>query len=91
MIVEWLLGLGASLVEGLLGALPTFDPPGWIASGTGSIITVLQTAGSLGHWVPLGLFAVVVAAVIACLLVGVGIKVTRIVASHLTLGGGSAG
>lgn len=91
MIVEWLLSLATSLVEGLLSALPTFNPPSWIADGASSVSSVLTTAGSLGHWVPLPLFGVVVAAVLTSLTVGLGIKIVRIVASFMTVGGGSAG
>lgn len=91
MITEWFMRLGAFLVDALMGALPDLDPPSWIGGGASSVATVMSNARSLGAWVPIEIFAVVVGAVLACLVVGVGIKVTRIVASFLTVGGGSAG
>jgi len=91
VIVEWFLAIVAYLWEGLCAALPVVPVPSWIAAGAGSVSTVLSTAAQLGFWLPLPLFGLVVAAVLVCLLGGLAIKVTRIVASFVTLGGGGAG
>lgn len=91
MIIEWFLTLIASAWEGLCAALPAVPVPSWIASGSGSVSSILSMAAGLGAWVPIQLFGVVILAVVACLVAGVGIKIARIVASFVTLGGGAAG
>jgi uncharacterized membrane protein len=91
VITEWLMGLGASLVQTLLGALPPVEVPAWVAQGSGKVSEVMAIARSLSAWVPIDLAGGVVVAVIACLIAGLGIKVARIVASFMTVGGGSAG
>lgn len=65
--------------------------PGWVTDGPGMIARLMGYATALGNWVPLPLFAIVVASVVVCLVAGLGIKVARIAASFLTVGGGSAG
>lgn len=91
MILELLYGLLATLWEGLCSALPALPVPAWLSGGAANVASVLGTAGQLGYWVPFSVAAVVVSSVVACLLAGLGIKVARIVASFLTVGGGSAG
>jgi len=91
VIIEWFFAVVASLWESLCAALPAIPVPSWIGSGAGSVASVLGTAAQLGNWVPLPLFGLVVAAVLVCLIGGLAIKVTRIVASFITLGGGGAG
>lgn len=91
MIFEWLYGLLASLWEALCAALPAVPVPGWLTGGAATVGEVLGKAAALGNWVPFELAAVVVASVVVCLLAGVAIKVARIVASFMTVGGGSAG
>jgi len=91
MIVEWFVGVLAGLAEWLLARLPVSEPPGWIAEGVGSITTLFGYMHSVSVWVPVALGGVVVTAVLACLVIGMGIKVARIVASFATLGGGGAG
>lgn len=91
MIVEWFLSVAAGLWEGLCGSLPAVPVPTWVSGGASSVASVLGTAAQLGNWVPLELFGVVVLAVTVCLLAGLAIKVARIVASFVTLGGGGAG
>ena len=90
MIFEWILGLLGSALHGLFGLMPHVDVPGWLTSISGPIGTVFAQAASMGVWFPMGLLGTVTAAVFAAWLVGFGIKLVRIVASFLTLGGGSA-
>lgn len=91
MILEWLMNLAASLWEALCGALPALPVPSWLSGGAAQVGSVMAKAAQLGNWVPFDVAGVVVASVVACLLAGVGVKVARIVASFLTVGGGSAG
>jgi hypothetical protein len=91
MIVEWFLGLLVSLLESLLAAIPTFDPPSWFTSSTSGFASVFAVSQSMGVWLPVNLGFTVAVALLTCIVIGFGIKLVRIVASFLTAGGGSAG
>ena len=93
MFFDRLLDLLLAAVQKLGAKLDSLipDPPGWVAQAPAMIATVLGYATSLGNWVPVGLFAAVTASVVVCLVAGFAIKVARIVASFVTLGGGGAG
>jgi hypothetical protein len=91
MIVEWFLGVLVSLLEGLLSVLPAFDPPAWFSDSGGLFGQMFGNAASMGVWIPVGLGMTVMVAVLTCVVIGFGIKVTRIAASFMTAGGGSAG
>lgn len=91
MITEWLVGLLGSLVRGLLSGLPAFDPPDWFVNSGTAFQSIFGVADSMGAWLPVSLAFTVAAALLACIVIGFGIKVVRIVASFVTLGGGSAG
>ena len=81
-VVKWIAAKIAAVVP---------DVPSWVSQGSAGIRTVMTYATSLGNWVPLTLFVVCVTAVVGCLVAGLLIKVIRIIASYVTLGGGSAG
>lgn len=93
MIVEffiWLLGSVVHLVADLIGLIPVPDPDPILDGINDSVATVFTSAGELAFWVPFsatGSALMVVAAVAAA---AGAIKLIRIVASFLTLGGGSA-
>lgn len=90
MITEWVLGAGGSLLSWIFGALPVVAVPSWLSSGSGAMSTVFQAAGSMGVWFPTGLLVTVLTAVLVMWLVGFVVKVTRMVLSLFTAGGGSA-
>ena len=90
MITEKILGIGSWIVGQLLGMLPPIPVPSWASSSDGLVAKVFGLAGSLGAWVPLGLLATVLGALLTIHVAGFGIKLARIVASFLTAGGGSA-
>lgn len=92
MITAALLAVVVSLVVvPLLSAFPHVDAPSWLTDISGPLGTVMQGAASMSVWWPIGLTGTVAAAVFGAWLLGFGIKLARIVASYLTLGGGSAG
>ena len=93
MLIDALLDFVASVVAKFGEKLASLVPPvpAWVNDGAGMISTVLGYATALGNWVPLPVFGVVVAAVVVCLVAGLAIKLARIVASFVTLGGGGAG
>lgn len=90
MVTDWLIELFASLVGTILSWMPTFPVPEWLSSADGALATVLTYAGSMGAWFPSGLAVTVALAILAAYVVGFGIKIVRIIASFVTLGGGSA-
>lgn len=92
MITDWLLDFFHTAITKFFAvitdALP--DPPAWLTQGTGFIQTVVSYAGLFDSWVPMSIAGPVVIFVPLALVAGLVIKVARIVASFLTLGGGSA-
>lgn len=90
MIWEPLLALAFAILRGIVGLLPTDDPPEWLDDGAGYVSTVLAKGAGLGAWIPFQLAGTVLAAVLACVAIGFTIKLVRIVASFFTAGGGSA-
>lgn len=91
MIVEWFLGVIASVVHAVVGWIPVVPVPGWFTSATDGLSTVFAFASSMGAWFPLTIGTTVLSAVFASVVIGFGVKVVRIVLSFFTAGGGSAG
>lgn len=89
MITDLIFAFFADVVGIALGALPVISPPSWLGAD-GAISTVLTYAGSLGAWYPAALTLTVVSGVFVMWGIGFTIKVVRMVASFLTMGGGSA-
>lgn len=90
MITANVIDLFVMLLMALLDSLPETQVPEWVTSGATFIPQIFQFASSLGVWVPWGLISQVMFGVVAVWLVAFGIKIVRIVISHLTGGGGSA-
>lgn len=90
MITEWVIGVLVGAVHGLLGTLPVMTPPAWLTGAAGNASTVMGTVNGMGTWMPWPILLTVSAACLTTWLVGFGIKVVRIIASFVTLGGGSA-
>lgn len=84
----WLLGGFVTVVFSLFPPLP--DPAPILGNVTSGIGQVFASAASLAFWVPFGATGAAIALVAAVAAVAFGIKLVRIVASFLTLGGGSA-
>jgi hypothetical protein len=91
MITEALANFFLGLVAALLSFLPTNDPPAWLTGIGGAIGTVYGYAGQMGVWFPVTLVRNVALAVLGAMLAGFVVKVVRIIASFVTVGGGSAG
>ena len=90
MIVEWFLAALKAFLVWLLSLFPDVAVPSWVANADGWFTTLLGNAASMGAWVPWTLLLSVAGVVAVCLAAGFTIKLVRIVASFLTLGGGSA-
>jgi hypothetical protein len=90
MVTEALMGVLGGLVHAVIGSLPTVPVPDWLSAGSAGVSTIAGYGSGLGVWLPVSLIITVLGALIAAWLTGFVIKVARIVASFLTLGGGSA-
>jgi hypothetical protein len=90
MITEALMSVLSGFVNSVLGSLPTIPVPTWLSDLSSGVSTIAGYGAGLGVWMPVPLIVSVVTTVVAAWLVAFGIKIARIVASFLTLGGGSA-
>lgn len=90
MVTDALLDFAAWIVTTVVGWFPSPAPPSWLGDAS-PLLTVFQGAASMGAWLPVSLGFGVAAAVLACVLVGLLIKVARSVASYFLAGGGSSG
>lgn len=88
MIWEWLLNAIADAAEWLHAQYTIMGVPDWVFAGIGYVASAMAYVSSLGNWIPFDLGGVVMLAALAAWVLGVGIKIVRIVASFLTLGGG---
>lgn len=93
MIWEWLFRQVVDLMTWLGAQLAALVPavPSWLTSLPGMISTVVGYISIAGAWFPVELLAPVLLLVVGTYAAGVAIKLIRIVASFLTLGGGGAG
>lgn len=90
MVIDWLLGIVESVLTTVLGWLPVVEAPAWLSTAGGWIATVGTYVEGTGVWIPWAVIAGVIAAWVVAMATMVTIKGVRIVASFLTLGGGSA-
>lgn len=93
MIWEWLVGFVADAAEWLGAQLAALVPPvpDWLAGVGAQIAVVVDVVAAGGMWFPVELLAPILIAIVAAWVAGVSIKIVRIIASFLTLGGGGAG
>lgn len=91
MITGLILTALASVAGLMIGLLPDSqgepEAAGAVVQG---IATFMGYAASLGAWIPWGVVAPAFAVIGAGLVVATAVKLVRIVASFVTLGGGSA-
>lgn len=91
MIIEWIFDLIAGLVNFFLGLLPDLPDSSWLSGDVASAVsTISGYASQLGNFVPWGIVESCIGLILATLAVAAIIKVVRIIASFLTVGGGSA-
>lgn len=90
MVTEWIMSAFAAVVSTVLGWIVLPEVPAFIGEAPAFISEVGTYLHGTGAWIPWGLLGSVVAAVVVAFGVMVTIKLVRIVASFLTLGGGSA-
>jgi hypothetical protein len=90
MITDFILGILFLALQGLAALMPDTQLPGWVDDIGGMAGELFAGAQSLSVWIPWETILIVTGAVFAANVMGFGIKVTRMVISHVTGGGGSA-
>lgn len=95
MITRLLIDVLVTIPAWLLSVLPTVTFPAYLTgTGPGTLYATIQGAVSalysVDYWLPVAQVALCAALVLAALLAGLTVKGVRIIASFLTLGGGSA-
>lgn len=91
MIAETFINVLAGVASFILDLFPD-APDGEQAVGAFSsgIATIFGFAFGFGHWIPWSMVAPVLLLLTGALVAAAGIKAVRIIASFVTLGGGSA-
>lgn len=88
-VLTWLVGiLNGGLVQ-LVSAFPDITLPSWFASGPAAISQLMTMVGQLSYWFPSEMFTPFLVWNGAVLVIALGIRIARIVASFATLGGGA--
>lgn len=91
MVTELIIKVIGGFVEFLGSLFPTMDQPGFVTDVAGYLSTIATTMAPLGHWLPFGPMAVAFLFAMASVGIAMAVRITRIIASFLTAGGGSAG
>jgi hypothetical protein len=86
LVVHW----WASFVVFIGGLVTVPAPPAFLGQLAGWVTTARSYVASTDVWLPWPLAVAVLAAYAGSLLAGLAVKLVRIIASFLTLGGGSA-
>lgn len=90
MIVELLVTALVAVVSAVGGLFGSVAVPEWVDAISGVSSELAGYAAGFGNWFPIADAIIALSFVVACTLIGFGIKLVRIVASFLTAGGGSA-
>ena len=90
MITEAVLSGLSHVGAFLLGLVPSLSLPSWFTDVGTFITNGLTSAAAFGNLLPVGPLRLVFVFLMACLSAGFVIRVTRIVISMFTGGGGSA-
>jgi hypothetical protein len=91
MIVQWFVGIIATVVHWSIGALPTTTLPDWTSTVSSLVTTINSYITGVAVWLPFSALSTVVVLIATVIGVALLVKVARIVLSFFTAGGGSAG
>lgn len=89
MIVEWFLGLIETVVEWFFSLFDGFEIPSAISSPDSAFGELLGNVHGLGVWVPWGVIAAVVGAVLLTWITMFVIKLVKQVLAHVPAFGGA--
>lgn len=90
MITDYLLSWFGSAVRWLGGLMSLPAVPSFLGDLAGYVATATSYVAATGSWIPWPLMVTVLGVWGVALLAGLAVKLVRIVASFLSLGGGSA-
>lgn len=90
MITDAVVGWAAAFVSWLGGLIVLPTVPTFFGDLAGYVTTAASYVYGTGAWMPWTVMVTVIGVWATCLVVALTVKVVRIVASFLTLGGGSA-
>lgn len=89
MIVEWLVGLAASM-GGWVGSLfPDWTPPAWLSQVSSQVNGLIANLNGVGAWADWAYILVVVSTVLSVWVVALLVKTARALVSYLPFFGGS--
>lgn len=78
-----------SAIAWLIGLLPSFSLPSWLTSLPAESSSLGDYLGQFAVWIPIDQVVIVFLFVLSAGVVSLGVRVTRMVISHLSGGGGS--
>jgi len=90
VITEAIIKVFAGMASFLIGLLPSWTPPSWLADVTTTMGDAIGYIGMLNGWVPVSAIGTVCGFILAAGAIAWGIKIARMVLSVATGGGGSA-
>lgn len=90
MITKFLMDVLSTAAAALVGLLPSWTAPAWLTTVISTLASTIGYVTMLDGWVPISAIGTVVAFMLACSAIAVGVKIGRIVLSLFTGGGGSA-
>ena len=91
MITAAILSLLGLVLHGVVSVLPSLPgPPSWLTSSNSAVATVFQYADSMSVWFPTSLVLTILTGIGAIWAAAFLLKISRMVVSLFTCGGGSA-
>lgn len=90
MITALLLFIVGGLISAIGLLFPTSSPSAATGAAIDGVGTVMGYASGFSIWLPFGIMGTCAAVVVGIFVIGLTIRLVRIVASFLTGGGGSA-
>jgi len=90
MIVDAFINMVVSWLGSMIDSMPQANLPDWMNGPLDFVNTVFGFANSMSVWFPTPLVMTIIGALFTVYAISFGIKVVRILISHVTGGGGGA-
>ena len=89
MIIGWIVTQLTTFITWVIAGIPAPAVPSWMSAISSDIASVVDFINKLSSWIPSSLLMAVITAYVGVFAIAIGIRVTRIIASFFTGGGGS--